>query len=206
MPDTAFKPVTDSSSTMTDALILLRNWLRSPRKVATAVPSSPFLAKAMAATIADPDAGFFLELGGGTGSITRAALDAGVPREKLLVVEANEEMARVLKRRFPGIHVLEQDARLLDRTLSDLGVQRLAGVLSSLPMLNMDGATQLAILQAFAPLLAPAGHLAQYTYGWRCPLDETVLQTLQWERKRQAFVLANIPPAHVWTFRPQTRD
>ena len=63
-----------------------------------------------------------LELGAGTGVVSRALLEGGVPPEQLIVVEIVPDMADHLRGVLPGVLVIEGDAR----NLPDLLPRRLA--------------------------------------------------------------------------------
>ena len=54
-----------------------------------------------------------LEVGAGTGVVSRALLEGGVPPEQLIVVEIVREMAAHLRHVLPGVQVIEGDAREL---------------------------------------------------------------------------------------------
>ena len=54
-----------------------------------------------------------LELGAGTGVVSRAMLEGGVPPERLIVVEIVPEMAEHLRSAPPDVQVIEGDARRL---------------------------------------------------------------------------------------------
>src|SRR5918912_3490011 len=71
------------------ALFFLR-WLKAPHRIGAVAPSSRFLARAMAREVDVRGSGLVVELGGGTGSITRALLDAGLAPDRLIVVERDE--------------------------------------------------------------------------------------------------------------------
>lgn len=56
-----------------------------------------------------------IELGAGTGVVTRALLARGIPEDELTLVEQAPEFARVLAMRFLAARVLQLDAaRLTD--------------------------------------------------------------------------------------------
>ena len=80
------------------------------------MPSSPALAEAIARQI-DPHAGTVLEIGPGTGVVTEAILERGIPADRLTLVEYDEDMARHLAERLPRAHVIQGDAFDLDRLL-----------------------------------------------------------------------------------------
>jgi hypothetical protein len=66
-------------------------WLKNPLRTAAVAPSSAELAAAMVAELPD-DVRRVIELGGGTGAITVALLDAGIHADDLLVLELSEEL------------------------------------------------------------------------------------------------------------------
>ncbi len=58
-----------------------------------------------------------LELGAGTGVVSRAILDHGVPPEKLVVVEIVPDMADHLRSVLPGVNVICGDAFALKEAI-----------------------------------------------------------------------------------------
>jgi phospholipid N-methyltransferase len=89
--------------------VFFSKWLKSPLSVASVTPSSTQLAKAMASGLPDNE-GLVIELGGGTGPITHALLEAGVRPDHLVVIERDPHFHRYLQQRFPGINVVCGDA------------------------------------------------------------------------------------------------
>lgn len=83
---------------------------RSPRTIGACVPSSKMLSRMMAAEVPLPVDGVVIELGGGTGRITSALLERGVPPEQLVVVEQNPSLADLLRKRFSKVQVIQGDA------------------------------------------------------------------------------------------------
>src|SRR3546814_3954983 len=66
--------------------------------------------------------GAVIELGGGTGNVTAALLEAGVPPQDIAVVERDPVFARVIAARFPQVRVLQGDASELRRLLREAGI------------------------------------------------------------------------------------
>ena len=79
-------------------------WARAPRSVGALCPSGVHLARRMAAML-PPGDGLVVELGAGTGAVTRA-LRACVAPERLLVLERLPAFCRVLRNRFPELTVI----------------------------------------------------------------------------------------------------
>lgn len=65
----------------------LSAWLRDPRQTVSLLPSGSSLARAMAAQVGTGP-GLVVELGVGTGAITRALIARGVTPQQLVLVEA----------------------------------------------------------------------------------------------------------------------
>src|SRR3990170_1636830 len=92
-----------------ESRLLFKLWLKNPRKIGAVAVSSAELASAMARQV-PRGPGYVVELGGGTGSVTKAILKAGTPPEKLIVVERDPTLHKLLQERYPGVKVLLGDA------------------------------------------------------------------------------------------------
>jgi len=79
--------------------VFFGRWLRAPHRIGAVAPSSRFLARAMATQVDLRRPGPVIELGGGTGSVTKALLEAGLPVERLIVVERDVRLYKMLRRR-----------------------------------------------------------------------------------------------------------
>ena len=176
-------------------------WLRRPGRVGAVVPSGRALARAMAAHIDLEAPGAVIELGGGTGSITKAILRAGVAPEDLIVVEREAKLCRIIQARFPGVRVLCADARKLDRLLAEAGVTRVKAVVSGLPLITMDQEDCREILRSAFSALGPEGEFLQFTYSPASPVSHETRGLLGIVGKREEWVLSNLPPAAVWRYR-----
>src|SRR3546814_15819026 len=64
--------------------LYFRRFLKNPVGVASLTPSSPALGRLVAQHVSREDDQYVVELGCGTGAITRALLPGGVPPERLI--------------------------------------------------------------------------------------------------------------------------
>lgn len=177
-------------------------WLKSPLRTAAVVPSSSELAYAMIAELPD-DTHRVIELGGGTGAITRELLAAGIHATQLMVLELNEELHAHLHTRFPGVQVVLGDARSLPELASSCGFLEdgpADAIVSGLGLLTMPPALQQEILLAALQCLRPDGVFVQFTYGPAAPVAEAVVRQLDLKVHRGDFVLRNVPPATVYVY------
>ncbi len=176
-------------------------WLRRPQRLGAIAPSGRALARAMAEGI-DPDApGTVVELGGGTGSITRAILDAGVARQDLIVVEREAELCKFISKRYPGVRVLCADARDLKSLLTHAGIGPVKAVVSGLPLVAMTRKDCRRILAGAFAVLVPGGEFLQFTYSPVSPVPKKSLAKLELQGGRSQWVFSNLPPAAVWCYR-----
>lgn len=186
-------------SSLTDSLRFLRALIARPRNIGAILPSGPALAQAIAHQIGDPLAGPVLELGPGTGSITQAILEYGVPASRLTTVEFDPDMAAELAARYPGIRVIEGDAFDLAGTLGPLTSAPYAAIISGLPLLNFPMVRRNAYMEGLAQHLVPGCPIIQFSYGTHAP----VTAPPGFAVTRAALVWANVPPARVWVYRQQ---
>jgi phosphatidylethanolamine/phosphatidyl-N-methylethanolamine N-methyltransferase len=187
-----------------ESRLLFRLWLKNPRKIGAVAVSSAELAAAMARQIPHGH-GWVVELGGGTGSVTKAILKAGTPKERLVVVERDPTLHKLLQERYPRVKVLLGDAGRLHSLLKREGIDHVKAIVSSLPLVSMKRTVQDRITAQIFHVLEPGAPLIQFTYSLFSPIA----------RRRHGVegtvgdrVLQNLPPASVWVYRkpiPHTR-
>jgi phosphatidylethanolamine/phosphatidyl-N-methylethanolamine N-methyltransferase len=141
--------------------------------------------------------GLVLELGPGTGPVTRALIEHGIAPARIVAVEFNPDFCVLLRQRFAGITVIEGDAYDLDTTLPATFAGPYAAIVSSLPLLNREPEVRTALVRALVERLRPGGGLIQFSYGPKPPVPVDTRFTV----KRTAFVPFNLPPAQVWLYR-----
>ncbi len=105
-PDTA-KPDTAGVA------LCMKRWLANPLQMGSIVPSSPALYRRVVQQIRRTGDEGVIELGAGTGVVSRALLEGGLPPERVTVVEIVPSMATHLRQMLPGVEVIEGDARAL---------------------------------------------------------------------------------------------
>ncbi len=180
-----------------ESRLLFKLWLKNPRKIGAVAVSSSELAAAMARQV-PRGPGWVVELGGGTGSVTKAILKAGTPPDTLIVVERDPTLHKVLQERYPGVKVLLGDAGRLQSLLKREGIDHVKAIVSSLPLVSMKRSAQDRITAQVFMVLEPGAPLIQFTYSLFSPIA----------RRRHGVhgevgdrVLQNLPPASVWVYR-----
>jgi phosphatidylethanolamine/phosphatidyl-N-methylethanolamine N-methyltransferase len=183
------------TNTAAEHLQFLRGLIARPKNVGAIAPSSPVLAKAIAAQIDPSIPGPVLELGPGTGVVTEALIARGIAPERLTAIEYDPDFAKMVADRFPGVHVVRGDAFDLERTLGN--GEPFAGIVSGLPLLNHPPERRRMLIEGAMARLAPGASYIQFSYGLEPPVAAPAGTTV----KRAAFIWRNLPPARVWVYR-----
>jgi phosphatidylethanolamine/phosphatidyl-N-methylethanolamine N-methyltransferase len=183
--------------------LFLKRGLRRPLAMGAVVPSGRLLAEAMAETtkaVLAGRPGHVVELGAGTGEVTKALLAAGLAPERLALVERDPELARFLRGHFPGPRIIEGDAARLPRLLADHEVTPVAAIVSSLPLLSLPAGIVQSIVGGVFEALPRGAALVQFTYGPTPPVPRAVRERLHLDGAHGKRIWRNVPPAVVWTF------
>jgi phosphatidylethanolamine/phosphatidyl-N-methylethanolamine N-methyltransferase len=181
-----------------DEIRFFRTWAARPLKMGAVTPSSRAFARTMV-ELANPDPELYtLETGAGTGVITEALLERGIPPEKLVVVEYESEFCDKLRERFPGINLIQGDAFNLDATLGELKDVKFGAYLSGVPMLTTSKERRLAYVEDALDRLVPGACLAQLSYSLTPPVP-AIPGRFTVEKSR--WITFNLPPGRVWIYR-----
>jgi phosphatidylethanolamine/phosphatidyl-N-methylethanolamine N-methyltransferase len=189
------------ATTAAEHLNFIRGLIVRPKNVGALVPSSPALAKAIAAQVDVSRPGPVLELGPGTGVVTEALIERGVAEDRLIAIEYDADFTKLVARRFPRARVLRGDAfqfaRMLDGSVSD----PYAAIVSGLPLLNFPVEKRRELIESALARLAPGAPYIQFSYGTKPSIPGTDRYTV----RRAALVWKNLPPARVWVYRATPR-
>lgn len=180
-----------------DEARFIKTWLDNPILTGAVSPSGRFLARMMACAVDPSGTGPIVELGPGTGPITQALLKRGVDARRLLLVEFDEAFCRLLRKRFPGVQVVQADAYSLRESLGSVLEAPASAIVSSLPLLTKPDAQRVALLEDAFSLMEPGGSFVQFTYGMNSPVPWSDA----FEADVSAPVWLNLPPARVWVYR-----
>ncbi len=201
-PDTR-RPRRHEATPSSDRQIFFRHWLKNPLGIAALTPSSDKVGRSMAREIDLSRPGTVLELGGGTGGVTRGLIDAGCPIERLAVIEREPALAGYLQHRFQGLRVICGDACDCAVLLAEAGIERLAAVVSSLPIKWFPRPAQRAVLEGCFERLGPGGSFVQLTNALASPLPAAELGLEGVEVRR---IWAHFLPVQIWRYRRRTTE
>jgi len=180
---------------MTDFRLFLAKFLSQGTAIASVAPSSRWLSRTTVRNIDWGRASALIELGAGTGPITRVIARHARPECRVVVVERDPDFARLLRDRFggrPNFDIVEADVRDLASILIDRGLNRVDHVISGLPVPSFPKDLRRDLFKAVGKVLSREGTYNQITeipwvYWW--------LYRGYFEDVRFAFEPRNLPPA-----------
>jgi phosphatidylethanolamine/phosphatidyl-N-methylethanolamine N-methyltransferase len=178
--------------------MFFRRWLANPLQMGSIVPSSASLCRRIVEQTRRSADEAVLELGSGTGVVSRALLAAGMPPERLIVMEIVPDMARHLREVLPGVEVLEGDARELPTLLAQHWHGRIGTVICGIPLVLLPVPEQRRFIDAIEAV-APGKGFLHYSYCVTSPLP---YRKHELAAKREAWTPLNFPPASVWRYTP----
>lgn len=181
--------------------------------VAAVAPSSPYLAAAMVEPLPLSETRVAVELGAGTGMMTRALLNM-LPRQATLIVfEINPRFFSYLKENFrdPRVILINEDVEKIEQELRQRGYDHVDVVVSSLGLGFMSENQRRNIFEGLMPFVRPHSVMTQYQYIHSLQFANGRLRRLSlrpllknyFSRIESKIVWRNVPPAYVYTCHPQ---
>jgi phosphatidylethanolamine/phosphatidyl-N-methylethanolamine N-methyltransferase len=175
--------------------LFFRGWFEDPLAMGAVAPSGRRLSRLMARDIRPGTR--VVELGPGTGNVTRAILERGVLVEDLALVERGTSFLQTLEATFPTATIVRGDA-----TRRHVRLEPFIGssdyVISGLPLVLFSNSDKRDLMERSFELLRPAGVMYQFTYSGRCPIGRQTLDELGLVAARVGIAVFNVPPAFVY--------
>ncbi len=180
---------------MKESLLFLGKFLKHGTAIASLAPSSPWLSRTTVRNVDWDRAKVLVELGAGTGPITKVLAEKARPDCRVVVLERDPDFAQILRERFQGygnFDVVEGDVRDLTSILERLGISQVDTVISGLPVPSFPEDLQRDLFRVVKKILIPGGTFNQIT--------EMPWVYLRFYRKffqdvQFAFEPRNLPPA-----------
>lgn len=195
MPST---PLSNQKDTMNETLLFLKRWMKHPLRLGAIAPSSNSLAELISKQVSLQDGHYIVELGAGTGTLTRRLIQNGIPKDRLYIVELDPELYAFLEESMPDANVIQGNACDLEKLLPPECIGRVSTIVSGMPISTMPYKIQKNIFDSAFKVLAPEGDIIQYSYRHTSPVPAERLGLL---KEKVGITFRNIPPATVWRFK-----
>lgn len=180
-----------------DEIVFIKGMIASPDTVGSIIPTSRITARCMAAQIDLSSNLPVLELGPGTGVITKAILNHGVRPQDLYCVEYSEEFTNRLRAMLPDVNIINGDAFKLDDYLGDMSDAQFDAVIASMPLLNFPMDERRALILDLLDRIPVGRPIILFSYGATAPVPQEDglidVTPINW-------ILRNIPPARIWAY------
>lgn len=140
--------------------------LKNLKTVGTFIPCSPVAAEKMIKPVDFSRAKLLVELGGGTGAVTREILANLRQDAELVVFEINPSFAKALKNlNDPRLTVVNDSAVKLGDYLKSRGIKKVDYIISTLPLAVMDRRVVARVLEEVIDALDMRGRFVQIQYS-----------------------------------------
>jgi phospholipid N-methyltransferase len=181
-----------------DRVRFLRAFAANPRQVGAILPTSRYAVRDMLDLGDVPGAGLVVELGAGTGVQTGEILARMRPDARLVALEIDPALARLLEERFddPRLQVVCDSAEQLEQHLAG---ERADVLVCALPFTSLEPGLRRRILDSMPKALAPGGVALVIQYS---PLIQSELRRLFPSVRRRISPL-NVPPAFLFACSPR---
>ena len=186
--------------------LILKQFIKKPFSTGALCSSSKQLAKAITSEISLDKAKSVVELGPGTGAVTKHILRSVTPDTKFFAVELNKELFHVVKKKFPEIRIYNDNALNLSEMLKKENLSHIDVVVSGLPWASFPEKLQDELLSVIVKSLSKGGIFTTFAYiqGMLLPSAWSFRDRLQRHFsvvKTSPIVWTNIPPAFVYRCR-----
>lgn len=184
-------------------MLFFKRWLKHPFQMGTLAPITPSLARLAAESVKDTSQ-LIVEIGAGTGRLTRALLERGVKSENLVLVELDPDLCGFLRETLPGLsyckeavpQVIHGDAAELASIIPPSFVGNVGMVVSAIPFMYIPPAVREAIVKSVFKVMKPGGRMVHVTYNPKSPLAFMP----QLKQERIGSLWYNLPPGFVWQY------
>jgi phospholipid N-methyltransferase len=199
--------------------LFLREFFRNYHTTGAILPSGRQLSRALSRFVAEknPSGRRILEVGPGTGAVTKHVIAAMQPGDSLDLVELNESFVRQLEKHFiddPHFKIAADRSRIYNCPVQDLPADKKYDlIVSGLPLNNFSAELVESILSKLTQLLTSGGTLSFFEYiairraralvsgkSERLRLDgigRAMHAVLSKHEIRRDAILLNVPPAWV---------
>lgn len=190
---------------MNENIQFLQAFLKNPGTVGSITPSSPELARRMVAGIRPDENNVVLELGVGTGAITKFLQDI-VPNDgSYLGIELDRDLVRSLRRNYPNMKIARGNALDAAEIHRKSGMGKVGTIICCLPFVSMPNEVGEKILLEIDKFMQQGCTFRtfQYAHGYYFPSAIKLREFMRdryGKSKRSPLIVKNVPPAYTITW------
>ena len=190
---------------MNENIQFLQAFLKNPGTVGSIAPSSPELGRRMVAGIRPDENNIVLELGVGTGAITKLLQERVPDEDSYLGIELDRDLVRSLNRNYPDMRIIRGNALQAADIHERSGLGKVSSIICCLPFVSIPNEVGEKILLEIDKFMQQGCifRTFQYAHGYYFP-SAVKLREFMRDRygkwKRSPLIVKNVPPAYTLTW------
>ena len=191
---------------MNENIEFLQAFLKNPLKVGSIAPSSPELAQKMVEDISPTKENIVLELGVGTGAITKFLQEIVPNRESYLGIEIDRKLVKSLKKNYPHLRFTCGNACEVFALHQKSKLGKVGHIICCLPFVSLPNEVGERILSEIDNFML-AGcvfRTFQYAHGFFFPSAiklREYMESRYGKAKKSPLIMKNVPPAYTLTWK-----
>ncbi|MCY7375694.1 MAG: methyltransferase domain-containing protein [Pyrinomonadaceae bacterium] len=191
---------------MNENIEFLQAFLKNPLKVGSIAPSSPELAQKMVDEIRPDEENVVLELGVGTGAITKFLREVVPNKESYVGIELDKGLVKSLKKNFPELKIVRGNACDTFSIYQKIGFGKVGYIICCLPFVSLPNEIGERILGEVDKFMEQGCvfRTFQYAHGYYFPSAIKLREYMRdryGKARRSQIVVKNMPPAYTLTWK-----
>lgn len=191
---------------MNENIEFLQAFLKNPTKVGSIAPSSPELAHKMLEGIEPSPDNIIIELGVGTGAITKFIRDIVTEDHSYIGIELDASLVRLLRKNFPEMNIVCGNAMEAAEVHARSGLGKVGYIVCCLPFVSLPGNVRNGVLEEVDKFmkLGCEFRTLQYAHGYHLPSARKFRQQMReryGKEKRSSLVVKNVPPGYILSWK-----
>jgi len=191
---------------MNENIEFLQAFLKNPLKVGAITPSSPELAQKMVEEIFPNKKNIVLELGVGTGAITKFLQEVVPDKESYLGIEIDKTLVRSLKKNYANLRFVCGNARDVFALHQKSKLGKVGYIICCLPFVSLPNEVGEEIFAEIDRFMQTGCifRTFQYAHGFFFPSAiklREYMETRYGKAEKSPLVMKNVPPAYTLTWK-----
>jgi len=191
---------------MNENIEFLQAFLKNPTKVGSITPSSPELALKMIEGIDPSPENIVIELGVGTGAITKYLQEIVQDERSYIGIELDPDLVKLLRRNFPEMNIVRGNAMEMASIHERSGLGKSGYIVCCLPFVSLPADVRNGVLEEVDKFMQNGCEFRtlQYAHGYYLPSAikfRELMRKRYGKEKRSPLVVKNVPPGYtlMWT-------
>jgi phosphatidylethanolamine/phosphatidyl-N-methylethanolamine N-methyltransferase len=190
---------------MNENIEFLQAFLKNPAKVGSIAPSSPELALKMLEGIEPAADNVVIELGVGTGAITKFIKDIVPDDRSYLGIELDSSLVRLLRENFPEMNIVCGNAMETRAIHKRSGLGKVSYIVCCLPFVSLPAKVRSGVLDEVDKFMQNGCEFRtlQYAHGYYLPSAikfRDLMRSRYGKENRSSLVVKNVPPGYTLTW------